>query len=94
MSWWDSKSIVQGALLPAAVSFKALQETLSHNCIEMFSHFFRRLSESSYGDGLQITAILIMNAETPPTLCNQSESVCADEHNSSATRLFTTGDST
>lgn len=42
----------------------------------------------------KITAILIMNAETPPTLCNQSESVCADEHNSSATCLFTTGDST
>lgn len=41
------RSRANGAQPPAAVSFKAL---LSHNCIEMFSHFFRRLSASSYGD--------------------------------------------
>lgn len=31
------------------------------------------------GKGLQITAVLFINTDSLPTLCNQSESVCADE---------------
>lgn len=36
------------------------------------------------GKGLQIIVVLFINSDGLPTCCNQSESVCADEKNSSA----------